>query len=292
MTTTILLGDVLDGLVQINDGSVQTCVTSPPYFGLRDYGVDGQIGAEPTPEEFITKLVSVFREVRRTLRDDGTLWLNIGDSYAGNATGGFRPGSGRADGKIDDRAQRNRNGVRCPAGCQPKDLIGIPWMLAFALRADGWHLRADITWAKPNPMPEPAKDRPTRSHEHLFLLTKSSQYFYDHEAAREPTVDGSGTRNFRDVWTIAPKPFKGAHFAVMPPELADRCIQAGSRPGDLVLDPFMGSGTIGLVANSLDREAVGCELNAAYAEISRKRLRDAGQQAEIYDVADDWMLAA
>lgn len=182
----IIEGDCLASMAGLDPESVQTCVTSPPYFGLRDYGHDGQIGLEPTPDEYVARLVAVFREVRRVLRDDGTLWLNLGDSYAGSAASAEpRPGSGRADGRVDDRGQRNRNGVGAVAGVKPKDLLGIPWMVAFALRADGWYLRSEIIWAKPNPMPESVRDRPTKAHEQVFLLSKSPRYFYDADAIME-----------------------------------------------------------------------------------------------------------
>ena len=291
----------------------QMCVTSPPYFGLRDYGHEGQIGLEQTPEQYITAMVEVFRCVRDVLADDGTLWLNIGDSYAGGSkTGEKRPGSGRADGVVDDRGQRNRNGVGLVQGCKPKDLIGIPWMLAFALRADGWYLRQDIIWHKPNPMPESVRDRCTKAHEYIFLLSKSERYFFDSEAMKEPavsnasgaaasfkrngskreqTIPGQGygthrperedvayneTRNRRSVWTVATRPYKGAHFATFPPALIEPCILAGSRPGDIVLDCFMGSGTTAAVALQHGRQYLGCELNPEYGPLQDERIRAAG----------------
>lgn len=294
-------------------GSVQTCVTSPPYYGLRDYGVDGQIGLEQTPEEYIAKLVEVFRGVRRVLKDDGTLWLNIGDSYATGKCG-------RAD---QDRNTRNRDGRntanatdtgapmygqrKIPEGLKSKDLIGIPWMLAFALRADGWYLRQDIIWHKPNPMPESVKDRCTKAHEYIFLLSKSEKYFFDSEAMKEDAVSekpagnkrhkyadayAAGTseehrtkagllaltgvewetRNRRSVWTVATKPYKGAHFATFPPALIEPCILAGSRPGDTVLDPFGGSGTTAEVAVGHERKAILCELNPDYLPLIEDRM--------------------
>jgi DNA modification methylase len=252
----ILRGDCRDVLKTLPDESVHCVVTSPPYFGLRDYGVEGQIGLEPTPDEFVAALVGVFREVRRVLRKDGTCWLNLGDSYAGATVGDKRPGSGRADGIVDDRAQRNRNGLGRVNGSKPKDLIGIPWRVAFALQADGWYLRQDIIWAKPNPMPESVRDRCTKAHEYIFLLAKSERYFYDAEAIAE---EGSGrtpgnvtykydgipghetkqgilaqsnvpqmVRNKRSVWTVATQPFKEAHFATFPPDLIEPCIKAGT----------------------------------------------------------------
>ena len=270
MKSTILIGDVRKRLAELTAGSVRTCVTSPPYFGLRDYGEAEQIGLEATPEAYVAEMVSVFREVWRVLADDGTLWLNIGDSYG-----------------------------------KEKQLIGIPWRLAFALQADGWYLRSDIIWAKPNPMPESVRDRPTKSHEYVFLLSKSPRYYYDHEAIKEPAIysadrrsgegrltyegkrqgdKGTGQeafvsivdkRNKRDVWTINTKPFKGAHFAVMPEALVEPCVLAGSAEGDTVLDPFMGSGTVAVVANRLGRNFVGTELNPEYAEIARERISKA-----------------
>ena len=283
---------------------VQTCVTSPPYFGLRDYQVEGQLGLEHTPDEYVARMVEVFRGVRDILADDGTLWLNLGDSYAGgSSTGTPRPGAGRADGIVDDRAQRNRNGVGRIEGAKPKDLIGIPWRVAFALQADGWYLRQDIIWSKPNPMPESVKDRCTKSHEYIFLLSKSEKYYFDSEAMKEPGVipagtkgaKGSaeraaqkgvnarppeykiydGTRNKRSVWHVPTKPFRGAHFATFPPALIEPCILAGSRPHDIVLDPFFGSGTTGLVAQQHNRLWIGCELNEKYAEIQKMRLNGA-----------------
>jgi len=286
------VGDCRELLAQVDEGSVQTCVTSPPYFGLRDYGVDGQLGLEATPDEFVEAMVAVFREVRRVLRDDGTLWLNLGDSYSGGANSGTTNGP----------PVRIKNlPIKRGEGIKPKDLIGIPWMVAFALRADGWYLRSDIVWHKPNPMPESVTDRPTRAHEFLFLLSKSSRYFYDAEAIRE---DGAGRldlgrmkqpdarlgeggvwakdgtlrdeagRNKRDVWTVATQPFSGAHFATFSPKLIEPCILAGAPEGGVVLDPFAGAGTTGLVALRHNRSFVGCELNPEYAELARDRIRD------------------
>lgn len=291
----------------------QTCITSPPYFGLRDYGVDGQLGLEQTPEQYIAAMVEVFRCVRDVLADDGTLWLNIGDSYAGGSkTGEKRPGSGRADGVVDERGQRNRNGVGLVQGCKPKDLIGIPWMLAFALRADGWYLRQDIIWHKPNPMPESVRDRCTKAHEYIFLLSKSERYFFDSEAMKETAVragdlpGGKGhyiqhsagghnkdglsacgqkpvaeTRNRRSVWTVATRPYKGAHFATFPPALIEPCILAGSRHGDIVLDPFMGSGTTAAVALQHGRQYLGCELNPDYGPLQQERIKEAANSIKL-----------
>lgn len=303
MTVRILEGDALATLRTLPDASVQCCVTSPPYYGLRDYGVAGQIGLEASPDEYVAQMVKVFAEVRRVLRDDGTLWLNIGDSYATRANGPLG-GSDLGGSKVSHAETRRARALRSlalPAGYKHKDMLGIPWMLAFALRADGWYLRSDIIWAKPNPMPESVTDRPTSSHEHVFLLTKRARYFYDAEAIKEDGVVPAGTRaakgsaeraaapgvnsrpaeykvydgrrNVRSVWTIATQPFSGAHFATMPPDLAERCIKAGSKLGDTILDPFGGAGTTGLVADRLGRNAVLIELNPAYAALARERIR-------------------
>jgi len=273
---------------------VQTCVTSPPYYGLRDYGHDGQIGLEETPEQYIEAMVEVFSCVKNILADDGTLWLNIGDSYAGNnsqASNNGRAGFGNA---------RERVVNRTGEGLKTKDLIGIPWMLAFALRADGWYLRQDIIWHKPNPMPESVTDRCTKAHEYIFLMSKSPKYYYDFESIKEEGVIAAGTlaakgsaerqnqkgvnarppeykeydgqRNKRSVWTVTTKPYEGAHFAVFPTDLIEPCILAGAPVGGVVLDPFMGSGTTAQVAQSLGRQYLGCELNPEYAPLQKKRL--------------------
>ena len=295
-------GDVIDCLRKLSERSVQTCVTSPPYWGLRDYGQDGQIGLEATPDEYVARLVEVFRGVRRVLRDDGTLWLNLGDSYHGGGGGNYGNGLSVAS-KHGQHLTNVRNHLDLSdAGIKPKDLVGIPWRVAFALQADGWYLRSDIIWHKPNPMPESVTDRPTKSHEYVFLLAKSSRYYYDAEAIREhdsgihagngfagrlehrisgglasggtqePWQAGGG-RNARSVWTITTKPYAEAHFATFPTELPERCIKAGSRQGDTILDPFIGSGTTAYVARHLARHAIGCELNADYITIARKRLQ-------------------
>jgi DNA modification methylase len=299
----ILQGDVRDRLTELPDGSVQTCITSPPYFGLRDYGHEGQIGLEPTPDEFVQALVGVFREVRRVLRDDGTVWCNLGDSYHGGGYSNHRINGEewlRAHGG-DRRRSRQRDRIKANPDLKPKDLVGIPWMLAFALRADGWYLRSDIIWSKPNPMPESVTDRPTKAHEYLFLLSKGPRYFYDADAIRESAmvveqgrrpgpesngyhvesgrndsgahlggmgfgVDPAG-RNKRTVWTVATQPFPGAHFATFPPKLIEPCVLAGTRPDDVVLDPFAGAGTTGVVALRHDRSFIGVELNPDYAEM-------------------------
>lgn len=273
----------------------QTCVTSPPYYGLRDYGHDGQIGLEETPEQYISAMVEVFRCVWDVLEDDGTLWVNIGDSYAGNnsrASNNGRAGFGNPREKVV-----NRTGE----GLKTKDLIGIPWMLAFALRADGWYLRQDIIWHKPNPMPESVQDRCTKAHEYIFLLSKSQKYYYDHDSIKEPlkgepeardknaegyqadyakgdrfskgerVFGADGMANKRSVWSVPVKPYTGAHFAVFPSELIEPCILAGAPVGGVVLDPFMGSGTTAQVAQDLGRKYIGCELNPAYEKLQKKR---------------------
>lgn len=363
----ILIGDNRITLATIPDRSVQCCVTSPPYWGLRDYGtatwdggdpscdhqgkpmatranvnkntgtgndvknteirefyrdicgkcgakrIDSQIGLEQTPDEYVEQMVAVFRQVHRVLRDDGTLWLNLGDSYSAMRDSKARPDTLRGDGTgtaVGSAANRNPANLKA-AGLKHKDLVGIPWRVAFALQADGWYLRQDIIWHKPNPMPESVTDRCTKAHEYIFLLSKSPKYFYDDKAIREPNADpkrtnykpgkrayaegnttqlpGSRTRrndgfqayadgkipngrNKRSVWTVTTKPFRGAHFATFPPQLIEPCILAGSKPGDTILDPFFGAGTTGLVAQRHNRNWIGCELNPEYAEIARKRL--------------------
>ena len=306
MSVDILVGDCRTRLAELPDQSVQMCVTSPPYFGLRDYGHDGQIGLEQTPDAFVAELVSVFRAVKRVLRDDGTLWLNLGDSYSS-----FKDQSSRQQtlaGKSRDEPHSgkaaNRNGeVLARCGLKNKDIIGIPWRVAFALQADGWYLRQDIIWHKPNPMPESVKDRCTKAHEYIFLLSKSERYYYDSDAISEDLQGPahalcnkaasdaghlrndvgtermqkiwgeSGKRNKRSVWTVTTSPYKGAHFATFPPDLIEPCIKAGSKAGDTVLDPFGGAGTTGLVADRLGRNAVLCELNPTYAELAENRIR-------------------
>ena len=304
----ILIGDVREKLKELSDQSVNCCVTSPPYWGLRDYGDDGQIGLEQTPDAFITELVAVFREVKRVLRDDGTLWLNIGDSYFSTTkgTGGMNPETSPKNAIKGKNNFQAFDPVRVNAGDLPikaKDLVGIPWMLAFALRADGWYLRQDIIWHKPNPMPESVTDRCTKSHEYIFLLSKSRQYYFDNEAIKEPSSNlgkteirfggnkygdsddpkhatksgnkytDTGKRNKRDVWTVTTKPFTGAHFATFPPALIEPCILAGCPEGGTVLDPFFGAGTTGLVAQRHNRKWIGCELNPEYAAIAQARIK-------------------
>lgn len=341
---TIITGDALEALRAMPDQSVQCCVTSPPYWGLRDYGVPGQLGLESTVEEHISALTKVFREARRVLRDDGTLWVNYGDTYLCNQGAGFN-GNKRLP------EQDRRVNVRRPAWAKPKDLLGLPWRLAIALQADGWYLRSDIIWHKPNCMPESVKDRPTRAHEYLFLLSKSERYYYDHEAVREPaapslkgnaktfrgggayTCDGSfsnsigkerdshgntpqagsrysfrranskraqgsathpqgthrpdrddtryfgPTRARRDVWTVPTRGFPDAHFATFPPDLIRPCILAGCPAGGVVLDPFLGAGTVGVVCVEEGRHYLGVELNPDYAEMAERRVAEAVAKA-------------
>ncbi len=310
MTVQIIIGDSRERLRDLPNGSVHCCVTSPPYFGLRDYGMDGQIGLEDTPQAFVARLVEVFREVRRVLRNDGTLWLNLGDSYAAQRGGTHQPAetlAGGKGGKTADgaRVNRDRHDGYNPTrnahaiGLKHKDLIGIPWRVAFALQEDGWYLRQDIIWSKPNPMPESVRDRCTKAHEYVFLLSKSERYFFDSEAMKEDAVRGhagsdfrkgktaihqenrisqtervdDGKRNRRSVWTVATQPYKGAHFATFPPALIEPCILAGCPAGGNVLDPFGGAGTTGMVAERLGRNATLIELNPEYADLARERLR-------------------
>jgi DNA modification methylase len=364
MSYRIIEGDVRERLTELPDESVQTCITSPPYWGLRDYGtatweggdpacdhaavvgadgfsaaresqissasaihgkdgcpncgatrIDSQLGLEPTPEQYVENMVAVFREVRRVLRDDGTLWLNLGDSYAGSWGAQSRKVSDDVAGisgkQIENHPKQARNTGSIPpgSGLKPKDLVGIPWMTAFALRADGWYLRSDIIWAKPNPMPESVTDRPTKAHEYLFLLTKSPRYFYDADAIREEhsslestsrrsvmdnkaaqggseqrVVDlakrdrlsyfAEGGRNKRSVWTVTTQPFPGAHFATFPPKLIEPCVLAGAAEGSMILDPFAGAGTTGVVALRHNRDFIGIELNPDYAQMARNRIHD------------------
>ena len=303
----LFCGEALATLRLLPADSAYCCVTSPPYYGLRDYGEDAQIGLEETPGEYVNKLVEVFCEVRRVLRSDGTLWLNIGDSY--NA----RPGQRKTTDKAGEKQQSVRGSQAAPSrsvdGLKPKDLIGIPWMLAFALRADGWYLRQDIIWHKPNAMPESVKDRCTKAHEYVFLLSKSSKYYFDSEAIKEAAVGGNsgkaasfkrenskreqtipnqgyGThrpergevayngdkRNRRSVWSVPTRAYKGAHFAVFPPQLIEPCVLSGCPEGGTVLDPFFGSGTTGEVAQKFGRRWLGIELNPAYCALARQRV--------------------
>ena len=314
MSYKIHLGDCIESMKAMPAQSVHTCVTSPPYFGLRDYGMDGQIGLEDTPDAFVARLVDVFREVRRVLRDDGTLWLNLGDSYAGSGKGP----SGNLGKSHDERNMTHTKASSLvPDGLKPKDLIGIPWRVAFALQADGWYLRQDIIWHKPNPMPESVTDRCTKSHEYVFLLSKGPRYYFDNEAIKEPAAEsslarlsqatldqqagsarvpgktngnmkavGSDMRNKRSVWTVTTKPFKGAHFATFPPDLIEPCILAGAPRGGVVLDPFGGSGTTAGVAIKNGRSAVLCELNPEYAALVPSRINSiAGETADMFGEA-------
>lgn len=261
----IILGDSRKELIRIPDNTFQCCITSPPYWGLRDYDYPGQIGAENTVDEYIKNLVTVFREVRRVLREDGTLWLNIGDSYTSGGRTWRAP-----DKKNPAREMSYRPDT--PEGLKPKDLIGVPWRLAFALQQDGWYLRSDIVWNKPNCQPESVKDRPTRAHEYLFLLTKSEDYFYDHESIREPANGSDQLKNRRSVWNINTEGFKGAHFAVFPPNLVKLCLLAGSKPGSITLDPFFGSGTVGVICKQMGRKCVGIEMKKEYVELAETRI--------------------
>ena len=273
MESKIINSDCIEGLKQIERNSVQTCITSPPYWQLRDYGQKDQLGTEKTPEEFVARMVQIFREVRDVLRDDGTIWINLGDTFCGG--GGYCP---TAPSNQAGSKQSTNRGVKAkprpvPHGFKAKDLVGIPWMVAMALRAEGWYLRADIIWEKSNGMPEAVKDRPTRCHEYVFLLTKNPHYFYNSEAIKEETTDGANKRNKRSVWKINQKPYAGAHFAVFPEELVKTCMLAGSKEGDLVLDPFVGSGTTGAVANKLKRNFIGIDLNPDYCIMAEERIK-------------------
>lgn len=326
-TQRIIQGDCIEGLRTLPDASVHCCVTSPPYWGLRDYGHAGQIGLESTPEAYVSRMVEVFREVRRVLREDGTLWLNLGDSYCGG--GGYAPDAPcnkrRAEGESwgamnafstrEGEARKKARPGYTPPGLKAKDLVGIPWRVAFALQADGWWLQQDIIWHKPNPMPESVRDRCTKAHEYVFLMTKSERYFYDAEAVSEavasssvsrlqqPTlpeqagslrvpgktngpmkaVGGTDTRNRRSVWTVTTKPYSGAHFATMPPDLVEPCIKAGCPEGGTVLDPFAGSGTTLAVAATLGRNAIGCELNPEYIALAERRIKDARSSVALFE---------
>lgn len=308
----ILIGDCRQTLAELEPNSVQCCVTSPPYYGLRDYGHDGQIGLEQTPDEYVVEMVKVFQSVKRVLRDDGVLFLNLGDSYAGSGKGSNPDGTVHESSLLGKQGTHKgtTNGTKPiqkakDIGLKPKDLIGIPWRVAFALQQDGWYLRQDIIWHKPNPMPESVTDRCTKAHEYVFLLSKSAKYYWDKDAIAEPVAESSterlnqdidgqvgfaranggaktngnlkavgianGTANKRSVWSITTQPYSGAHFATMPPKLAETCILAGSKAGDTVLDPFGGSGTTGMVAIENGRKAILCELNEDYIELIKDR---------------------
>lgn len=271
---SVFLADARTKLEEFPDNHFQCCVTSPPYWGLRDYNFENQIGAEDKLEDYIADLVSVFRQVRRTLRDDGTFWLNIGDAYTSGGRTWRAP-----DSKNKGRAMSYRPDT--PEGLKPKDLIGLPWKIAFALQADGWYLRSDIIWNKPNCQPESVKDRPTRSHEYVFLFSKSERYFYDQSGMMEPASGNQAGKNRRTVWNINTEPYKGAHFAVFPTKLVELCILGGTAAGQLVLDPFLGSGTVGAVAKRLDRKAVGIEMNPEFAELAAQRISAAQHQPQL-----------
>lgn len=306
-TDRILCGDALEMLRTLPDNSVHCCVTSPPYYVLRDYGVDGQIGREDTPAQYVARLTDVFSEVRRVLRPSGTLWLNIADTYAGKGNQGDSVDPKYPNGRTGQTVAINRR----VEGCKAKDMIGIPWMLAFALRDSGWYLRSDIIWMKANPMPESCKDRPSRCYEHVFLLTKSRSYYYDAAAIAEPVAESTPMRmrrkfgknkysagipgqahqhlndyrpngyaeedipllrNKRDVWQINSVPYKGAHFAAYPPKLVETCLLGGCPQDGIVLDPFLGSGTTAAVAKQMGRHYIGIELNPDYCELAKQRI--------------------
>jgi DNA modification methylase len=290
----IIQGDCLEVLKTLDSESVNCCITSPPYWALRDYGVSSQLGLEKTPEEYVAKIVSVFGEVKRVLKNEGTLWLNLGDSYAGSGKGG------QSEEKRSENWQPTYGNKGNLAGLKLKDLVGIPWRVAFALQTDGWYLRQDIIWHKPNPMPESVTDRCTKSHEYIFLLTKSQKYFFDNEAIKELTLTQDNSdrdrditklnntpgrtkmgglktnnykkRNKRSVWTVTTKPFKGAHFATFPEDLILPCVLAGCPQGGVILDPFSGAGTTGVVAKKNNREFIGIELNPKYIEMAQQRI--------------------
>ncbi|MGH7055808.1 MAG: DNA-methyltransferase [Stellaceae bacterium] len=271
---SVYLADARQKLTEFDTGTFQCCVTSPPYWGLRDYDHPNQIGAEPVLDDYIRDLVRVFREVRRTLRDDGTFWLNIGDAYTSGGRTWRAP-----DKKNAGRAMSYRPDT--PEGLKPKDLIGIPWRLAFALQADGWYLRSDIIWNKPNCQPESVKDRFTRSHEYVFLFSKSERYLFNQDGIMESTIGNGGRKNRRTVWNIQTEGFKGAHFAVFPSKLVELCILASTNEGEFVLDPFLGSGTVGAVSKRLQRACIGIEMNPDYAAMAARRIRDEQYQPSL-----------
>jgi len=303
---TIIPGDCVESMRSMVDRSVHCCITSPPYWALRDYGNDGQIGLESSPDQYVAAMVAVFAEVRRVLRDDGTLWLNLGDSYAGGVIGM----TGTAKQASNTGATMATGISKAGSGLKPKNLIGIPWRVALALQADGWILRSDIIWHKPNPMPESVTDRPTKAHEYLFLLSKRARYYYDSDAISEPhgsnwlakrkpyRIKGNNDRNDggqppqsardrrnkRSVWTIPTRPYGGAHFATFPVKLIEPCALAGCPVGGLILDPFGGSGTTAIVALNNQRRAVLCELSADYIAIAHERIGNATRQRSIFDL--------
>lgn len=275
MESRLYVGDAVGVLQSLPAEIAQTCVTSPPYFGLRDYTVGGQIGMEHTIGEYIHSIVCVFREIRRVLRHDGTAWIILGDGHGSGEIGRhdkITPGSHVGN---DDKYSGVSRKIKKPnTGLKAKNLLGIPWRVAFALQEDGWYLRSDIIWAKPNPMPESVKDRPTKSHEYVFLLSQQPKYYYDAASIAEPATTEKGTRNKRDVWVVLPKPYKSAHFATFPPDLIKPCILAGSREGDVVIDPFIGSGTTAVVAASLGRRYIGIDINPEYITMAEERVRN------------------
>lgn len=316
----ILQGDWIEQLKTLEDNCIQCCVTSPPYWGLRDYGAEGQLGLEKTPEEYVKKIVAGFSEVKRVLKDDGVLWLNLGDTYSSSGAKGTGGSKGKQATNIGSYFKDIAENGRTTNGIEPKNLVGIPWRVAFALQAEGWYLRQDIIWHKPNPMPESVTDRCTKSHEYIFLLTKSARYYYNQDAIKEDSVDpesysgrrvrnaptmalhdiknlkNAGSiqengkltsgqvyelRNKRSVWSITTKPYKEAHFATFPQEIPRLCISAGSKKGDIILDPFNGAGTTGLVAAMLDREYIGIELNPEYIKIAEERIGRYTQQGKL-----------
>jgi len=316
MQIQILQGDCIESLKKLEDQSINTCITSPPYFGLRNYDVEGQIGLEETPEQFVENLVKVFREVKRVLRDDGTVWLNLGDSYAAQKGKGFNTHADQGTGNRVQEMQKKYGDIKVKTGLPAKNLVGIPWRVALALQADGWYLRQDIIWHKPNPMPESVRDRCTKAHEYIFLLSKQAKYYFDNEAIKEDSIyapnkthekerekgyykgkwanpekgsrhDGSfkairDKKNKRSVWKVATKGYKEAHFATYPTALIEPCVLAGCPEGGTVLDPFAGSGTTGIVAANHGRNSVLLELNEEYIEMAKKRIYDAaGMYAEI-----------
>jgi DNA modification methylase len=307
MLNKILLGDNIETLKTIPDNFINCCITSPPYYGLRDYGIENQIGLENTPEEYIQRLVIIFKEVKRVLREDGTLWLNIADTYAGSENGAAHyPESANTYKQQTNKgvlAMPNLPQGKVPNGCKSKDLIGIPWLLAFASRADGWYLRQEIIWHKPNPMPESVTDRCTKSHESIFLLSKSNKYYFNSEAIKENAIsppsirdranensniklpnaqqrfssgereyNADGKRNKRDVWTVSINNFRDTHFATFPEKLILPCVLSGCPENGIVLDPFLGSGTTALVAIKNMRKYIGCEINPDYVKIAEERL--------------------
>lgn len=298
----IYAGDCIKSLKNMPEQSINTCITSPPYYGLRDYGVKGQLGLEETPKQFVDNLVNVFKEVRRVLRDDGTVWLNLGDSYATQKGKGFNTHTDQGTGNRVQEMQKKYGDIKVKTGLPAKNLVGIPWRVALALQQDGWYLRQDIIWHKPNPMPESVKDRCTKAHEYIFLLSKSTKYYFDNEAIKEdakfpqgpdasnkirkgvgdPKMQTRGglhkigaipKKNKRSVWTVTTKPFKGAHFATFPMDLIEPCILAGCPEGGTVLDPFAGSGTTGIVAANHNCNSVLLELNEEYIELAKDRIK-------------------